>query len=132
MDWKDKRIAELEKRVAELEALAAKLLKNSSSSSKPPSSDIVTVHNPTHFTQTYLVIARQWHNNPGFREEDKMKTIPRNEELNASIERAVKSVNDEFVRQCVERQKQEQAQGRQRDIQASAAEMPRQVESGNN
>jgi transposase len=38
---KDRRIAELEKRVAELEALVAKLLKNSTNSSKPPSSDIV-------------------------------------------------------------------------------------------
>jgi len=32
----------------------------------------ITVHNPTPFTQTYLVIARQWHNNPGFREEDEI------------------------------------------------------------
>ena len=59
-----------------------------------------------------------------------MKTIPRNEELNASVERAVKSVNDEFVRQCVERHRQEQTQQRRGDIEASAAEMPRRVESG--
>jgi len=29
-----------------------------------------TVHSPTPYTQTYMVIGRQWHNNPDFREED--------------------------------------------------------------
>ena len=28
-----------------------------------------TVHNPTPYTQTRMVITHQWHNNPGFREE---------------------------------------------------------------
>ena len=58
-----------------------------------------------------------------------MKTIPRNEELNASAERMAKRLNDEFVNKCVERHRQEQAQ-RRGDIEASAAEIPRQVESG--
>ena len=48
-----------------------------------------------------------------------MKTTPRNEELNASLERAVKSLNDGFVRQCVERHKQEQARQKQRNIETS-------------
>ena len=58
-----------------------------------------------------------------------MKTIPRNEELNAASERAHKRINDEFVRQCVERHKQEQAQKQQGDIEASSAEIPRRTES---
>jgi len=48
MDWKDKRIAEQDQEIAELKALLnaaldeiARLKKNSSNSSKPPSSDIV-------------------------------------------------------------------------------------------
>ena len=49
---------------------------------------------------------------------------------NRTHKRAVKSVNDEFVRQCVERHWQEQAQNRRGDIEASAAEMPRLIESG--
>jgi len=61
-----------------------------------------------------------------------MKTIPRNEELNAASERAQKRINDEFVRQCVERHKQEQAQKMQDNPQASAAEMPRRAQSGDN
>jgi len=52
-----------------------------------------------------------------------MKTIPRNEDLNAASERAHKRLNDEFINQCVERYKQEQAQRRQRDIEASNAEL---------
>ena len=53
-----------------------------------------------------------------------MKAKPINEELNASVERLNKHLNDEFINQCVERHKQEQA--RQRDIEASA-ELPRQT-----
>ena len=55
-----------------------------------------------------------------------MKTKPINEELNASVERLNKHLNDEFINQCVERHKQEQARQRQRDIEASA-EIPRQT-----
>ena len=29
-----------------------------------------TVHNSTSFIQTVMVITKQWHNNPDFREED--------------------------------------------------------------
>jgi hypothetical protein len=57
-----------------------------------------------------------------------MKTTPRNEELNAASERAHKRINDEFIRKAVERYKQEQAQKRQGDIQASSAETPRRTE----
>lgn len=42
----EKRIATLERRIAELEVLLAKRLKNSSTSSKPPSSDIVKPPKP--------------------------------------------------------------------------------------
>ena len=51
-----------------------------------------------------------------------MKTIPRNEELNASVERLTKRLNDEFIHQQVERYKQEQAQKKQRETEASSAE----------
>ena len=54
-----------------------------------------------------------------------MKTIPRNELLNEVCERAEKRLNDEFINQCVERYKQEQAQKRQRDIEVSNAETDR-------
>lgn len=30
----------------------------------------VTVHNPTPYVQTRMIISRPWHNNPGFSEED--------------------------------------------------------------
>ena len=30
----------------------------------------VTIHNSTLYTQSRMVITMQWHNNPGFREED--------------------------------------------------------------
>jgi hypothetical protein len=57
-------------------------------------------------------------------------TTPRNEELNAASERACKRINDEFVRQCVERHKREQAQKQHGDIKTSSAETPpRQAES---
>jgi hypothetical protein len=52
-----------------------------------------------------------------------MKTIPVNEELNASVERLEKRLNDEYIRQQVELYKQEQAQKRQRDIEVANAEM---------
>jgi len=51
-----------------------------------------------------------------------MKTIPRNEMLNQVVERAEKRLNDEFIRQQVERYKQEQAQKKQRESEASSAE----------
>jgi len=52
-----------------------------------------------------------------------MKTIPINEELNASVERLEKRLNDEYIRQQVELYKKEQAQKKQRDIEASHAEV---------
>jgi len=55
-----------------------------------------------------------------------MKTIPRNEELNASVERTAKRLDGEFINRCVERHKQEQAQQSRQDIEASA-EIPRQA-----
>ena len=61
-----------------------------------------------------------------------MTTIPKNEELNAAAERMNQRLNDEFIRQQTERHRQEQAQNRRGDIEASAAEMPRRVESGDN
>ena len=54
-----------------------------------------------------------------------MKTIPRNEELNASSERLNKRLNDEFIRQQVERYKREHAQKKQREIEVSSAEVSR-------
>lgn len=45
--FRDERIAALEKRVSELEVLLAKALKNSFTSSKPPSSDIVKPRKPS-------------------------------------------------------------------------------------
>ena len=30
----------------------------------------VTIHNPTLYIQTYMAITQQWHNNPGFQEEE--------------------------------------------------------------
>lgn len=50
-----------------------------------------------------------------------MKTQTINEELNAASERMNKRLNDEFIRQCVERYKQEQAQQKRRDVEASQA-----------
>jgi hypothetical protein len=44
--WQAERIEILERRVAELELALAKALKNSSTSSKPPSSDIVKPPKP--------------------------------------------------------------------------------------
>jgi len=49
-----------------------------------------------------------------------MKTIPRNEELNAASERMNQRLNDEYIRQQVEHYRQEQAQRQHRDIEASA------------
>ena len=54
-----------------------------------------------------------------------MDTKPKNEMLNMVSERAARRLSDEFVSQCVERHKQEQAQKRQRDVEASNAEMDR-------
>ena len=55
-----------------------------------------------------------------------MKTIPRNEELNAASERMNQRLNDEYIRQQVERYRQEQSQRQQRDSEAST-EVPRQT-----
>jgi len=52
-----------------------------------------------------------------------MQTTPRNEELNAASERMNQRLNDEYIRQQVERYRQEQAQRQQRDVETSA-EMP--------
>ena len=51
-----------------------------------------------------------------------MKTIPINEELNASSERLNKRLNDEFIHQQVERYKQEQAQKKQLEIEVASAD----------
>jgi len=55
-----------------------------------------------------------------------MKTIPRNEELNAASERMNQRLNDEYIRQQVEHYRQEQEQRQHRGIEASA-ETPRQA-----
>ena len=46
MDWKDKRIAELEAQLKAALEKIARLKKNSNNSSKPPSSDIVKPPKP--------------------------------------------------------------------------------------
>ena len=52
-----------------------------------------------------------------------MSTMPSNELFNEIVERGEKRLNDEYIRQQVELYKQEQAQKRQRDIEASNAEV---------
>ena len=52
-----------------------------------------------------------------------MKTMQINEELNASVERLEKRLNDEYISRQVELYKQEQAQKRQRDSEVSTAEV---------
>ena len=61
-----------------------------------------------------------------------MKTIPMNDELTKASERGLQEHHEKFVQQGIDRWHRQREAKEQRDIEASAAETPRRVESGDN